>query len=282
MQKKQAKFISLFEASEKCEYSQEYLSLRARQGKLKSKKIGRNWYTTESWLHEYLKNYSGSKIVHNVQNDFKININKNSIDKNINRDLEDLRGLLKKYEKSELKYKYAKKIFSYFSKIILDFADFFARLLSGMFIAVFVFLNAAYKEIFNAAKVAANFFKLILISIFEIVGRFKKLTAGILTVLKFKNLNLISEEKLVFHVIKLHRLFNALKDIPFIKKVWPSEANFLLMETDCSQKVMGACAKQGIILRSMFDKIDLNNAIRITVGLPEENNQLIQVLQQVQ
>src|SRR3990167_3979774 len=77
------------------------------------------------------------------------------------------------------------------------------------------------------------------------------------------------------------RLFNALKDIPFIKKVWPSEANFFLIETDCSQKVMDACAKQGIILRSQFDKIDLNNAIRITVGLPEENNQLIQVLQQV-
>lgn len=78
------------------------------------------------------------------------------------------------------------------------------------------------------------------------------------------------------------RLFNTLKDLSFIKKVWPSEANFLLIETDSSQKVMDACAKQGIILRSMFDKPNLNNAIRITVGLPEENDSLIKVLQKVQ
>ncbi|PJA02100.1 hypothetical protein COX73_02535, partial [bacterium (Candidatus Gribaldobacteria) CG_4_10_14_0_2_um_filter_36_18] len=36
-------------------YSQEYLSLRARQGKLKATKIGRNWITTKEWLDEYLE-----------------------------------------------------------------------------------------------------------------------------------------------------------------------------------------------------------------------------------
>ena len=36
-------YISLEEAMKYCEYSQEYLSLRARQGKLKAIKIGRNW-----------------------------------------------------------------------------------------------------------------------------------------------------------------------------------------------------------------------------------------------
>jgi hypothetical protein len=53
--KKVEKFISLSEASKLCDYSQEYLSLRSRQKKLKSKKIGRNWFTTEQWLNEYLK-----------------------------------------------------------------------------------------------------------------------------------------------------------------------------------------------------------------------------------
>jgi hypothetical protein len=48
-------YISLYEATEYCDYSQEYLSLRARQGKLKSVKFGRNWVTKKEWLDEYLK-----------------------------------------------------------------------------------------------------------------------------------------------------------------------------------------------------------------------------------
>src|SRR3989338_11523354 len=48
-------FISLQEASQYCGYSQEYLSLRARQKKLKATKRGRNWATTREWLEEYVQ-----------------------------------------------------------------------------------------------------------------------------------------------------------------------------------------------------------------------------------
>jgi len=47
-------YISLQEATQHCGYSQEYLSLRARQGKLKAIKFGRNWVTKKEWLEEYL------------------------------------------------------------------------------------------------------------------------------------------------------------------------------------------------------------------------------------
>lgn len=46
-------YISLREAVKFCDYSQEYLSLRARQGRLKSVKLGRNWVTTKEWLADY-------------------------------------------------------------------------------------------------------------------------------------------------------------------------------------------------------------------------------------
>ncbi|MFH1584986.1 MAG: hypothetical protein ABIB12_02550, partial [Patescibacteria group bacterium] len=49
----QQQYISLQEASEISPYSQEYLSLRSRQGKLKAVKLGRNWVTTSVWLQEY-------------------------------------------------------------------------------------------------------------------------------------------------------------------------------------------------------------------------------------
>jgi excisionase family DNA binding protein len=47
-------YISLQEAAQYCDYSQEYLSLRARQKKLQAVKIGRNWRTTREWLDEYV------------------------------------------------------------------------------------------------------------------------------------------------------------------------------------------------------------------------------------
>ena len=48
----------MMEASKLCSYSQEYLSLLARRGKIFSKKIGRNWYTTREAIDEYLKQQS--------------------------------------------------------------------------------------------------------------------------------------------------------------------------------------------------------------------------------
>ena len=54
MSAEKPKYISLQEATRHCSYSQEYLSLRARAGKLRAIKIGRNWVTTKSWLEEYV------------------------------------------------------------------------------------------------------------------------------------------------------------------------------------------------------------------------------------
>jgi len=48
-------YISLKEASSYCEYSLEYLSLLARQGKLPAVKFNRNWMTTREALESYLK-----------------------------------------------------------------------------------------------------------------------------------------------------------------------------------------------------------------------------------
>lgn len=57
-------YISLNKAAEYsgC-YSQEYLSLRARQGKLKAIKIARNWLTKKEWIDEYVE-----KVNNNYKN----------------------------------------------------------------------------------------------------------------------------------------------------------------------------------------------------------------------
>lgn len=58
-QKKQStEYISLTQAAQGTPYSQEYLSLRARQGKLKAVKQGRAWVTTRGWVREYIESSS--------------------------------------------------------------------------------------------------------------------------------------------------------------------------------------------------------------------------------
>ena len=48
-------FISLREASKYCDYSQEYLSLLARKGKLSAIKLNKEWVTTRDALEEYVE-----------------------------------------------------------------------------------------------------------------------------------------------------------------------------------------------------------------------------------
>src|SRR3989344_896699 len=62
-------FISLKEAAQICNYSQEYLSLRVRQGKIKAKKIGRNWVTTNEWIEKYRNEIKGLKKEETKQED---------------------------------------------------------------------------------------------------------------------------------------------------------------------------------------------------------------------
>ncbi|MDZ4295898.1 MAG: hypothetical protein U1A16_00835, partial [Patescibacteria group bacterium] len=49
------KLISLIEASRRCAFSPEYLNVLVLRGKLKAIKIGRNWFTKDEWLKDYLQ-----------------------------------------------------------------------------------------------------------------------------------------------------------------------------------------------------------------------------------
>jgi len=75
---KDNQYISLKEMSEFSDYSQDYLSLRARQGKLKAVKLGRNWVTTKEWFNEYTNKVNEYKEKHS-----KNNIKKDTDIKNI-------------------------------------------------------------------------------------------------------------------------------------------------------------------------------------------------------
>jgi len=67
-----------------------------------------------------------------------------------------------------------------------------------------------------------------------------------------------------------------LQKLPVVTRVFPSDANFFLIEFSDSGKVYNELLKQGIIVRNQSAKI--KNCLRITVGTPEENKKLIQTL----
>ncbi|MDY0779559.1 histidinol-phosphate transaminase [Tenacibaculum sp. IB213877] len=73
------------------------------------------------------------------------------------------------------------------------------------------------------------------------------------------------------------RLRERLTSIKKVNKVYPSEANFLLVDIDNATEVYEYLIQQKIIIRNRTTQV--KNCIRITVGTPEENEKLINTLQ---
>ena len=72
------------------------------------------------------------------------------------------------------------------------------------------------------------------------------------------------------------RLAAALARHSFVSRVWPSDANFLLVRVTNSELVISRCAEMNVLLRHFGG--DLDDCIRISIGSREENDQLLQVL----
>lgn len=70
-----------------------------------------------------------------------------------------------------------------------------------------------------------------------------------------------------------------LEQFPMVKKVYPSDANFLLIETTNAMRIYKALLDQHIIVRNRTRVV--KNCIRISIGSPEENKQLIDVMKQI-
>lgn len=75
-------------------------------------------------------------------------------------------------------------------------------------------------------------------------------------------------------------LENFLSTLPAVKKLWPSDANFLLMEVDDAELMMQQCQAYGIVIRDRSRDYGLKNCIRITIGTPEENQLLMKILRE--
>ncbi len=88
-----------------------------------------------------------------------------------------------------------------------------------------------------------------------------------------------NKEKMVDEIIR-QRLFlqSKLEKLTLIKKVYPSEANFLLVKVDNAAFVYEKLMNKKIIVRNRSNLLRCDNCIRITVGTAEENINLLDAM----
>ena len=73
-------------------------------------------------------------------------------------------------------------------------------------------------------------------------------------------------------------LANELTALPFTQLVHPSDANFLLVKMINAKGIYDYLTGKGIIVRDRSKVILCEDCLRITIGTPEENKQLIEIL----
>lgn len=93
----------------------------------------------------------------------------------------------------------------------------------------------------------------------------------------------LDEQGLVVQQVQLllnekKRLLTEFKHIGFIEKIYPSDANFVMIQVDNSHDRYQKLIEEGIVVRNPSKKLNCENTLRITVGLPEENNALLGAL----
>ncbi|MDR0574914.1 MAG: histidinol-phosphate transaminase [Tannerella sp.] len=77
------------------------------------------------------------------------------------------------------------------------------------------------------------------------------------------------------------RLAEKLRTIPFVEKIYPSDANFLLVKVPDPEGIYNKLMNDGIIVRKRNNLSLCIGCLRITVGTEDENNILINELKQL-
>jgi histidinol-phosphate aminotransferase len=76
-------------------------------------------------------------------------------------------------------------------------------------------------------------------------------------------------------------LLKVLLDVKFVEKIYPTEANFILVKVDDANKRYAELIAKGIVIRNRTTQPLCDNCLRFTVGTEQENMKLIEVLKQL-
>ncbi|MCX7548416.1 histidinol-phosphate transaminase [Xanthomarina sp. F1114] len=82
------------------------------------------------------------------------------------------------------------------------------------------------------------------------------------------------------NLIRLERdqLISQLSSVEYISKIYPTDANFLLIKVDNANLRYKQLTEKGIVIRNRTTQFGCENCLRLTVGTPLENQKLINTL----
>lgn len=104
-------------------------------------------------------------------------------------------------------------------------------------------------------------------------------TLSIKAALEVISNKVIVQEQIDKIIAERKRLRIALSNLQSVKKIFPSDANFLLVEFKDAQLIFKQLIANGIVVRNRTSQI--KNCLRISIGTADENQKLINVLKEI-
>jgi len=81
--------------------------------------------------------------------------------------------------------------------------------------------------------------------------------------------------------VERERIKDHLKEIELIEVIYPSDSNFILIKIKDANKTYNYLISKGIVVRDRSNQHLCLNTLRLTVGTPEENRKLVEVLREL-
>lgn len=109
------------------------------------------------------------------------------------------------------------------------------------------------------------------------------------------NLNLLTQEAVLKQVEAVEqknkwvetllaersKMIANLQNLPLVKHIYPTDANFVLVKVDDANKTYNYLVNKGIIVRNRNSVTLCQGCLRITIGTPQENQELLTALAQM-
>ncbi|MGI9237777.1 MAG: histidinol-phosphate transaminase [Woeseiaceae bacterium] len=81
-------------------------------------------------------------------------------------------------------------------------------------------------------------------------------------------------------ITERERMIQQIGELSFVRKIWPSNANFFLIEVDDVDKVLKRCEEHHVLLRYFGGA--LASCIRVSIGSADDNSELLRALMTLQ
>ena len=94
----------------------------------------------------------------------------------------------------------------------------------------------------------------------------------------FKN-KAVMEKNIKLLLSERERVDAALRAFPFVKRVCPSDTNFLLFELRNAKAIYSTMADSGVVVRYRGGDIHCKDCLRVTIGAPKENDRFLELLE---